>query len=155
MLMKARSFVRIKYNFEGFRLSDYISRSRYRLREMLSLKLFPVKTELSKRELKADMVILTKPIAYACETGCVECCRRFAYIPVSKDEARWLTERGASVWKEKGEWRFLIKGGCRFIENEKCAIYDEPLRPEICKKIICYYMINKLGISSDMIDEAS
>ena len=99
--------------------------------------------------LKFDVVMLKEAMSYRCDPDCVTCCKAFAYIPVSAKEAAWLRRLGARVWEEGDEWCFDIQGGCMFLDGVNCRIYNHPNRPEVCKKIICYYMVRRLGLNED------
>lgn len=105
------------------------------------------------KDLKASLITLKHTMAYSCDPGCADCCRRFGYIPVTPVEAIWLANKGATVWKKGSEWRFDIAGGCVFLKKNRCAIYDEPNRPAICQKTLCVYMASRLKIPGHRIED--
>ena len=69
---------------------------------------------------------------------CGACCK---YVTVMLDdpeekvdweEMRWfLAHNNVKIYKEDGEWYVEFKSPCKYLIDNKCAIYDK--RPDVCK----------------------
>lgn len=72
-----------------------------------------------------------------CASCAADCCRGFPSIELDAAEYSLMETLGAKRLEFTLDGRFylIIENGCEFLDNNRCAIYEQ--RPRICRIFTC------------------
>ncbi|MGM5484036.1 MAG: YkgJ family cysteine cluster protein [Nanobdellota archaeon] len=97
-------------------------------------------------EISEIIVSLEKKLMSYCIKSCNAKCCHIGKLFVKKDFIDNFKMKG--YCRNDGYYDFKIEGGCPLLRNNKCSIYNNPLRPIMCSRFPFFERGNKLVLAS-------